>query len=36
MQDNNVKIIDNLSTGNIKYLKVVNHENLTLIKKRFE
>lgn len=33
LQDNNVKIIDNMSTGNIKYLDDINHENLTLIKK---
>lgn len=33
LQDNDVKIIDNLSTGKINYLEDINHENLTLIKK---
>ena len=33
LKDNNVKIIDDLSTGNIKYLENINHKNLTLVKK---
>ncbi|MFM5882156.1 NAD-dependent epimerase/dehydratase family protein [Methanobrevibacter gottschalkii] len=33
IDDNNVTIIDDLSTGNINYLNNPNHENLNLIKK---
>lgn len=33
IEDNNVTIIDNLSTGNVDYLNNPTHENLTLIKK---
>ncbi|WP_405305749.1 NAD-dependent epimerase/dehydratase family protein [Methanobrevibacter sp.] len=32
MEDNNITIIDNLSTGNIKNLKTPEHENLNFIK----
>lgn len=33
IDDNNITIIDNLSTGKLDYLNNPNHENLTLIKK---
>lgn len=33
IDDNNITIIDNLSTGKLDYLDNPNHENLTLIKK---
>ena len=33
INNNNVKIIDNLSTGNINNICCTNHENITLIKK---
>ena len=32
IDNNNITIIDNLSTGNIKNLKNPNHENLKIIK----
>ena len=33
IDDNNITIIDNLSTGKLEYLNNPNHENLTIIKK---
>lgn len=36
IEENNITIIDNLSTGKITYLNNPNHENLTLIKKNLK